>query len=60
MSQNSNNNYKAGVETITNMNDDIYEYRSTLFKSSNSIKESLLQILYHYRNRYSLYTLQTL
>ena len=54
------NNMKMGVALINAMNDDIYDYKSTLFKSSSGVKESLLQILYQYRRRWPLYTLQCL
>lgn len=42
---------------MDNMNDEIFEYKSTLFKTSSSVKDSLLQIVYHYRSRYSKYAL---
>lgn len=38
----SANSVKMGVGLINAMNDDIYEYKSTLFKTSSGIKESLL------------------
>lgn len=41
-------------------NDDICDYRSTLFKTSSQVKESFLQILYQSRKRWTKYTLSGL
>lgn len=49
-----------GVATIRQVNDDITEYRSTLFKTSSSIKESYLQLLYQQRNKWPRYVLDSL
>mmetsp|Transcript_5033 Transcript_5033/g.3687 ORF Transcript_5033/g.3687 Transcript_5033/m.3687 type:complete len:88 (-) Transcript_5033:1322-1585(-) len=36
---------------------EIFDYQSTLFKQVTTVRESLLQILYHYRNRWTMYIL---
>jgi hypothetical protein len=39
------------VQNLANPMDDVVEYKSTLFKTSSSIKDSFLQILFQYRKR---------
>lgn len=45
---------------MRDITDDITEYRSTLFKTSSSIKESYLQLLYSQRNKWPRYVLDSL
>lgn len=56
MASNSNT-LKLGVAVMDAMNDDIYDYKSTLFKTQTTIKDSLLQIMFQYRNRWYKYLL---
>lgn len=49
---------KMGVDTLRGPNDDICEYRSTLFKTSGQIKESYLQLLFQYRNKWPKFVLE--
>ena len=51
---------KIGVGILDYISDDICEYKSTLFKTSSTVKESFLQILYQYRKRWPKYTLMSL
>ncbi len=51
---------KVGVALINNAGDEIFEYRSTLFKSSSSVKESLLQMLYGQKKRWPKFVIDGL
>jgi len=51
---------RMGVATMSSVSDDIHEYRSTLFKTSSSVKESYLQLLYSQRNKWPKYVLDSL
>lgn len=41
-------------------NDEVFEYRSTLFKASGSNQESYLQLLYTQRNKWSKFVMDAL
>ena len=58
--QNQISQLKIGATLIDAPNDDIVEYRSTLFKTSSQVKESILQLLYSSRKRWTKFTLSGL
>ena len=47
---------KIGVQIMDTQTDDIYEYKSTLFKQSTNTRQSYLQLLYQFRRSWSKYT----
>ena len=49
-----------GVSNLDAPNDDVFEYKSTLFKSAQNIKESLLQIIFQYRKKWTKFSLNCL
>lgn len=49
-----------GVATAKFISSEIYEYRSTLFKTTSQIKESYLQLLFSQRNKWPKYALDSL
>lgn len=44
---------KVGASLISNVNEEIVDYRSTLFKTSHSIKDSVLNMLFGWRKRWA-------
>ncbi|CDW78148.1 ubiquitin carboxyl-terminal hydrolase family protein [Stylonychia lemnae] len=53
-------NTKLGVQILDSASDDVYEYRSTLFKQSTNTRQSFLQLVYQFRRSWSKYTFQLL
>lgn len=51
---------KVGVDTLKYQNDDIFEYRSTLFKTTGANQESYLQLLYSQRNKWPKFVMGAL
>lgn len=49
-----------GVQTMKYSNDDVFEYRSTLFKSTGLNQESYLQLLYTQRNKWAKFVMDAL
>ena len=43
------NNYRVGVNTITNIQDSIVDYQSNLFKTKTDLDETVLCMMYKYR-----------
>jgi len=49
---------KMGVDTMRNVNDEICVYVSTLFKTQSSMKESYLQLLVSYKNKWAKFVME--
>ena len=41
--------HKIGVGNLSDIADNVYEYRTNLFKEASNMKESVLQMIYVYR-----------
>jgi hypothetical protein len=51
---------KVGIQILKSPDDEIIEYKSTLYKTTSGVKDSYLKLLYHYRKRWAKYVLDAL
>jgi hypothetical protein len=48
------------MSLIDAANDEVFDYKSTLFKQSSNIKEAYLQIVYQYRKKWVKFSMNCL
>jgi hypothetical protein len=51
---------KVGIEILKNPDEEMIEYKTTLYKTPSGIKDSYLRLLYQYRKRWAKYVLDAL
>jgi hypothetical protein len=51
---------KVGIQTLKSPEDELIEYKTTLYKTPSGVKDSYLRLLYQYRKRWAKYVLDAL